>query len=302
MSAERPSVVRSVVICCALVLSGMSATARAQGASTVYSDASSFLAAAQTVQTIGFKAPSPTTLTPATPYVDSTTGTSFSVPDGQFLYLVGSQFYQGTPYNQDLLVAATNSGGPVFINLPPLTTAVGLHYGGFAGGPFRFILSTGETFDIPAGTPLGTLGFIGFTSSTPITSIVVGTTAVDPIVIGDVLVGAPRCDIQLTRSTYTTGDTVQAAVFRLANQQAVSIPTEIKVWLGAPNATTTPVLNIGGDGSVILPAGFDANLGPISLFAVDDSFPKGSYEFSCRMIDLTSGRSLASSLNPFKIQ
>jgi hypothetical protein len=275
--------------------------ATAQGTSTVYSDAPSFLAAAQTVQTVGFKAPSPGTLALATPFVDPTTGTSFSVPAGQFLYLVGSQFYQGAPYNEDLLVAATNSGGPVFINLPPLTTAVGMHYGGFAGGPFRFVLSTGETFDVPAGTPLGTLGFIGFTSSTPIASIVVGTTAVDPIVIGDVLIGAPRCDIQLTSTTYTGGDTVQATVFRLANQQAVSIPTEMKLWLGAPNATTTPVLNIGGDGSVTLPPGFDVNLGPISLFTVDDSFPKGSYEFSCRMIDPTSGRSLASSLNPFKI-
>jgi len=76
----------------------------------------------------------------------------------------GASFFSGQQLNP--LVKATLAGA----------TAIGFTYGDYsdaAGTPFTVTLSTGDIFNLttPAGTPGVNTGFVGFTSDTPITSI-----------------------------------------------------------------------------------------------------------------------------------
>jgi hypothetical protein len=110
------------------------------------------------------------------------------------------------------------------------------------------------------------------------------------------------CDIEMSQSAYTAGDTATAQVFRIANPGAENVPVEWKVWLRIPSIPPIPVINIGAGGSLVLPAGFDLDFGPIGLFPVTAGTPLGSYEFSCRMLDPVTGELLSEDLNPFTIQ
>ena len=99
--------------------------------------------------------------------------------------------------------------------------------------------------------------------------------------------------------TYVDGDTVTADVFRFANPTAASLALEWKVWLGVPGIPSIGVVNLGADGSFVLPAGTDVDLGPLTILPVTAALPPGSYEFSCRMLDPVTGELLVEDRNIF---
>jgi hypothetical protein len=115
-------------------------------------------------------------------------------------------------------------------------------------------------------------------------------------------VPAAECDIDLGRRVYTNGQTVTVTGFRLANNSSTPLETEIKSWLSIPGFAPITIINTGADGSVTLPVGFDTDLGPFGLFQVAAAFPRGAYQFSCRILDPKTGATLASSLNPFLLE
>jgi len=110
-----------------------------------------------------------------------------------------------------------------------------------------------------------------------------------------------ECDIQLNQSAFTEGETVVIDVFRLANTGSSETAVEMKFWFGLPVGSPVSIINLGGDGSFVLPAGLDVDLGPIPLFTVDASFPEGDYELSCRMLDPVTGALLHEDINSFTI-
>ena len=105
----------------------------------------------------------------------------------------------------------------------------------------------------------------------------------------------------MTQAIYTAGDTVSVTTFRLGNPGPDPLPVEWNVWLGIPSSPPISAINMGADGSFILPAGFDTDLGPLDLFPAA-GLPLGSYELSCRMLEPVTGELLAEDLNPFQIQ
>jgi hypothetical protein len=111
----------------------------------------------------------------------------------------------------------------------------------------------------------------------------------------------PSLDISMSKAAYINGDTVTATEFRFRNAGSAAV-CELKVWLAIPGFGEIPLLNLGSDGSFVLPAAYNQNLGPISLFAVATSLPRGNYEFSSRIIKPSTGITLSSDLNPFVIQ
>ena len=116
-----------------------------------------------------------------------------------------------------------------------------------------------------------------------------------------VIATRPECDIQMSQVTYIDGETVTADVFRLANLTVDPLSIELKIWLGLPDEAI-PVINLGADGTFVLPAGTDVDLGPLTLMPVNVELPRGGFEFSCRMLDPTTGRLLMEDRNFFDIQ
>jgi hypothetical protein len=72
--------------------------------------------------------------------------------------------------------------------------------------------------------------------------------------------------------------------------------------LGAPGIVPIGLLNLGPDSSFVFPAGFDQDLGPIDLFTISSALPRGSYEFSSRVVNPTTGKTVSEDLNGFVIQ
>lgn len=111
-----------------------------------------------------------------------------------------------------------------------------------------------------------------------------------------------ECDIEMSQATYVDGETMTANVFRYANLTSSPVALEWKVWLGVPGLAPVPVLNLGADGSFVLPAGTDADLGPVPLLPVNAGLPRGQYEFSCRLLNPVTGRLLREDRNFFDVQ
>jgi hypothetical protein len=110
------------------------------------------------------------------------------------------------------------------------------------------------------------------------------------------------CEIRLNKGTYITGDAVSVQAFRFANTGSTPIPVEIKVWLEVPGIAPIPFIRSGVDGSVSLPANSNVNLAPFTLFTVTAQAPRGSYAFSCRLLNPVTGKLLSASLQPFSLQ
>jgi hypothetical protein len=123
--------------------------------------------------------------------------------------------------------------------------------------------------------------------------------------IDDVVVAAttgPLCQITLNQPSYRNGDRVEATMLRVANIGTSSQAVELKIWLKVPGLSPWSLLNVGADGSVVLPAGFTQNLGPATLFTLDTSYPRGDYELSCRLRDPVTGELLSEDRNPFNVR
>ncbi|KHE91419.1 MAG: hypothetical protein K8F52_18175 [Candidatus Scalindua rubra] len=112
---------------------------------------------------------------------------------------------------------------------------------------------------------------------------------------------ALQCGIEMSQAIYTAGDTVTAQAFRIANLGLDPISVEWKVWLGTPFTSPIPIVNIGADGTFVLPAGFDLDFGPLPLFPAA-ILPLGTYELSTRVLDPVTGELLCEDLNEFEIQ
>ncbi|MBI3329697.1 MAG: hypothetical protein HYZ81_23695 [Nitrospinae bacterium] len=116
------------------------------------------------------------------------------------------------------------------------------------------------------------------------------------------LASLPACMIQMSQASYVDGETVAAQALRLANPGATPAPIEIGIWVDVPGVPPIPVVNLGAKGAVVLPVGFIRDFGPLPLFRVAARVPRGTYGFSCRLVDPVTGQLVSEDLNPFEIR
>lgn len=113
--------------------------------------------------------------------------------------------------------------------------------------------------------------------------------------------GAASCELGLSKTTYTLGDTITVSDLRLVNGSLQPATTEFKMWLDAPGPNRIGLVNAGADGSVTLPASLDTRTGAFALFAVTAATPRGLYQVGCRILDPKSGEIFATSVRTFTI-
>jgi glucose/arabinose dehydrogenase len=114
--------------------------------------------------------------------------------------------------------------------------------------------------------------------------------------------GETFCNVQLDRSRYASGDTVRATVLEIANLSTDSVAIELKIWLEVPDVPPIPVSRAGADGSLLFPANFSVDNGPVDLFTVSGATPPGNYVFGCRFIDPATGALVAEDLSTFVVE
>jgi len=112
----------------------------------------------------------------------------------------------------------------------------------------------------------------------------------------------PGCAIQLNQTTFVNGDQVIAQIVQVTNPSSKPQSIEFKLWFKVPQGSPISFANGGADGSVVLPAGFNRNVGPLSLFTVTSGFSRGAYALNCTFLDPVTGAPLVLSGTPFTIQ
>jgi hypothetical protein len=144
--------------------------------STLYSSRAAFDAASSGLTTIDFNG-----IAPAGDFVSYGNGpltlSGVTFTGNGSMFVIDPGFY-GFPYTKGGFLNSDYSSPNKIMatGLPGATTAVGFDFGGlFAGGvtTFTIDLSTGEKFTVSTNgsTQTNDLGFVGFTSDTPITSL-----------------------------------------------------------------------------------------------------------------------------------
>ena len=107
------------------------------------------------------------------------------------------------------------------------------------------------------------------------------------------------CDIEMSQAAYIDGETITAQQFRVANPGSSDIAVELKAWFETPTGAVIRTLNVP---SINLSAGFDIDLGPITFFTVQPTTPRGTWEYSCRLLDPVTGRQRSFDRTTFELQ
>lgn len=127
-----------------------------------------------------------------------------------------------------------------------------------------------------------------------------------PAAFGEFIGPAPSdgvsCEITMSQSVYTDGEVVTANSVRLRNEGIGAVPVEAKLWIERPIGAPLADFNGGADGSLVLPPGFDADVGPRALGSISPSLLRGTYQYNCRVLDPVSGSELTSDFNEFEVR
>jgi hypothetical protein len=83
-----------------------------------------------------------------------------------------------------------------------------------------------------------------------------------------------------------------ASGFDFRNTGTQDAAIQLKFWLEAPGQAPIPVFGLGSDGSLVLPAGSEIHLEPLSQFRATHTVPSGLYHLKARMMDAVTGQTL----------
>ncbi len=88
------------------------------------------------------------------------------------------------------------------------------------------------------------------------------------------------------------------AEYRVANTGTAPVPLEVKVWLDSQeDGSLIPILSLGSDGSLQLPAGSDFSVDPLTSFLSANVLSPGAYQLKFRILDPVTGECLYEGLN-----
>ena len=159
----------------AVAVGVMALASSAHAAVVEYTSQSDFDAAVPTATTFGFHAHGVISLEPNTvsfrglSFQDNVTADDAATGGSPMLFLV--DHHDGPTYGKDFLSYENTQPEISAEILSAGTTAIGFNFGSFIPtGSATLTLSTGDSFVI---TPTSTAAFIGFTSTSPITSVTV---------------------------------------------------------------------------------------------------------------------------------
>jgi hypothetical protein len=131
-------------------------------------------------------------------YTDPATGTTFSFPTapGTNINVTSATYYQvnfGDPaFPEDVLNSSSSvpDGASEMITLPASATAVGLFFSSFDTSPLTITLSNGDSFVDTTPPGFANFAFLGFTDTTPFSSLTITDPTSSGVLIGELQFGA----------------------------------------------------------------------------------------------------------------
>lgn len=110
----------------------------------------------------------------------------------------------------------------------------------------------------------------------------------------------PGCDVEVSQLAYTAGEQLVLSVLSFSGDSAANSPdTRLRLQLSFGAAFTASLIDAG---PLTLPAAFALDAGPVGLFNVPASLPKGSWAFRCAVERFTTGEVIAEDVAPFTVE
>ncbi len=88
------------------------------------------------------------------------------------------------------------------------------------------------------------------------------------------------------------GGFMQLEGYRIANDSDQPVTCELKIWLEATAVVPVPLFALGGEGSLVLPAGSELTLDSLDSLLMDKHLASGTYQLRVRALDWATGESL----------
>lgn len=102
-----------------------------------------------------------------------------------------------------------------------------------------------------------------------------------------------QCDVAMSQASYVDGETVVITSLRFRNANSSSMATRLRLQLTIPigSGIVANAIDLGADGSFAIPANFDKQLGPVTMFTLSPQTPlRGDFEWRCAFEDPATGR------------
>lgn len=110
------------------------------------------------------------------------------------------------------------------------------------------------------------------------------------------------CDVEMSQAAYVDGDSVEIASLRFTNHNQTLSAARLRLQLTLPFGITADVLDLGAGGGFFVPASFDHQLGPVTMFTLQPGQPRGGFTWRCALEDPVSGAILAEDTAPFAFE
>jgi hypothetical protein len=144
-------------------------------------------------------------------------------------------------------------------------------------------------FEVPEDLPPGKYRFSARVID-PVTGDVLSEDT-KPVAIGS---AAESRDVAPESEPTLEAELSEAGEYSITNVGTEEASFEVKMWLESPGKAPIPILSLGADGSLVLPAGGHLTLDPMALIEP----PSGMWVLRARLLDQATGRILSESVTP----
>lgn len=110
------------------------------------------------------------------------------------------------------------------------------------------------------------------------------------------------CDVAMSQPSYVDGQDVVITSLRFANTSASAIPARLLLQLTLPFGITVNAIDLGAGGGFSVPANFDRQLGPVTMFTLQPGQPRGNFSWRCALEDPTTGAVFAEDVANFTFE
>jgi uncharacterized membrane protein len=110
------------------------------------------------------------------------------------------------------------------------------------------------------------------------------------------------CDVTMSQASYANGQPVVITSLRFTNNDTAPTEARLRLQLTLPFGITANALDLGAGGGFFVPASFDKQLGPVTMFTLQPGQPRGNFQWRCALEDPHTGAVLAEDVAPFTFQ
>lgn len=111
-----------------------------------------------------------------------------------------------------------------------------------------------------------------------------------------------ECEVAMSQPSYVDGEDVVITSLRFTNTTPSPIPARLRLQLTLPFGITVNAIDLGAGGGFSVPASFDRQLGPVTMFTLQPGQPRGAFSWRCALEDPTSGAVFAEDVANFSFE